>query len=120
MRFLANMGISPRTVKWLRSQGHEAIRLVEKGWQFLTDEEIVIKARQEERIILTRDFGIDSLIVMSGELSPSIILLRLNDERPEMVNEILAEVLPQFANELELGAIITVSEEAIRVRKLPI
>jgi Domain of unknown function (DUF5615) len=37
MKFLANMGISPRTVMWLCSQGHEAVRLNEEGLERLPD-----------------------------------------------------------------------------------
>ncbi len=120
MKFLANMGISPRTVEWLRSQGYDAIRLVEEGLQRLTDEEIVVKARQEERIILTMDLGFGSLLVISGQVLPSVILFRLTDERPEFVNERLAKVLESFESELTAGAIISVSDETIRVRKLPV
>lgn len=41
MKFLANMGISPRTVEWLRSEGHDAVRLIEENLQHLSDEEIL-------------------------------------------------------------------------------
>jgi len=64
------------------------------------------------------DFGY--LMAVSGEQLPSIILFRLADERSEVVNERLADVLAQCKGDLEAGAIISVSEVAIRVRRLPI
>jgi predicted nuclease of predicted toxin-antitoxin system len=33
MRFLADMGISMRTVEWLRRQGHDIVHLREEGLQ---------------------------------------------------------------------------------------
>jgi len=41
MRFLADMGISPRTVDFLRDAGHDAVHLVERGLNELGDPEIL-------------------------------------------------------------------------------
>jgi hypothetical protein len=49
-----------------------------------------------------------------------VILFRLGNESYEMINERLSEVLTQCAEDLEVGAIISVSDEAFRVRRLPI
>jgi hypothetical protein len=49
-----------------------------------------------------------------------VVFFRLDDESAEVVNQRLAEVLEQCATDLEVGAIISVSETAIRVRRLPI
>lgn len=43
MRFLADMGISQRTIEWLRRQGHEALHLREEHLERLPDEEILVK-----------------------------------------------------------------------------
>ena len=43
---LADMGISPRTVEYLRERGHEAIHLREEGLQKLADPKILDKARK--------------------------------------------------------------------------
>lgn len=45
MRFLADMGISPRTVNWLRTAGYDAVHLVEEDLERLSDDEILAKAR---------------------------------------------------------------------------
>ena len=37
MKFLADMGISPRTVSRMRKQGYDAIHLVEEGLEKLED-----------------------------------------------------------------------------------
>ena len=47
IKFLADMGISTRTVQWLRSSGYDALHLQEKGLQRLPDEEVLEKARIE-------------------------------------------------------------------------
>lgn len=120
MRFLADMGISMLTVAWLRQQGHDAIHLREESLHRSPDEDVLAKARAEERILLTMDLDFGYLIAVSGEQLPSVILFRLADERSEVVNERLADILTQCKSDLEAGAIISVSEVAIRVRCLPI
>ncbi|MGB4946125.1 MAG: DUF5615 family PIN-like protein [Candidatus Competibacter denitrificans] len=55
MKFLADMGISPRTVTFLNSLGHDAIHLREQGLEHLSDPDILHKALEEGRILLTHD-----------------------------------------------------------------
>ena len=120
MKLLADMGISLRTVAWLRDAGYEAVHLREEGLQTLPDDEILVKARVEGRIVLTLDLDFGQLLAMSGESLPSVILFRLGNENYSMINERLATVLHQCAADLEAGAIVSVSDEAFRVRRLPI
>jgi predicted nuclease of predicted toxin-antitoxin system len=51
MRFLADMGVSQRTVAWLRQLDHDAVHLREQGLQRSSDEAIVAKALAERRVI---------------------------------------------------------------------
>ncbi len=55
------MGISPRTVNWLRSAGYDALHLVEEGLERLSDSEILVKARDEGRILLTEGIELGKL-----------------------------------------------------------
>ncbi len=120
MRFLADMGISMHTVRWLRQQGHDVVHLHEQGLQRLSDEEILAKARDEERVVLTMDLDFGYLLASGKERMPSVVLFRLHDERSEMVNLRLAEVLSKCQSDLEAGAIVSVSERSIRIRTLPV
>ncbi len=114
------MAISARTVQSLRDQGHDAVHLREEGLQRAVDEAILAKAREEGRILLTLDLDFGYLLAISGEQLPSVVLFRLGNESAEVVNKRLADVLDQCVDDLQAGAIITVSETAIRVRRLPI
>ena len=53
MKFLADMGISPRVVEELRQQGHEAIHLLERRLNRMVDGDILQMAQQEGRVLLT-------------------------------------------------------------------
>ncbi|BDA73090.1 hypothetical protein CAL7716_072560 [Calothrix sp. PCC 7716] len=120
MKFLADMGISLRTVAWLRDAGYDTVHLRDEGLQQLPDDEILIKARIEGRILLTVDLDFAQLLAVSGELLPSVILFRLGNKNYNAINERLTEVLRQCQEDLEAGSIISVTNETFRVRRLPI
>lgn len=120
MRFLADMGISPLAVDWLRRLGHDALHLREQGLQRLPDDAVVEKARVEGRVMLTSDLDFGYLMATSGAALPSVVLFRLSDMRPSSVAAHLELVLSRFSSELSTGSIVVVGESAIRVRRLPI
>ena len=59
-------------------------------------------------------------MAISGEVYPSVIIFRLQNERPANINRRLEQVLRESSNALEKGAIISVEEARHRVRLLPI
>ncbi len=120
MRFLGDMGIASSTVRWLKSQGHEAKHLREEGLQRLPDDEIFAKAKSEKCIILTFDLGFGDIVASAGTTLPSVIIFRLQDQRPIVVNQRLEVVLREAGADLIRGAIISVDEFRYRIRRLPI
>jgi predicted nuclease of predicted toxin-antitoxin system len=120
MRFLADMGLAQSTVAFLRAQGHDAVHLRDQGLQQLEDIEIVQKARAEGRVILTHDLDFGRIVALGGARGPSMITFRLSDMRPSQVNQFLITVLERFTEQLEMGALVSVTDGGIRVRSLPI
>ncbi len=120
MKFLCDMGVSMRSVEWLREMGHEAVHLREQGLQRLPNGEILAKARREGRIVITFDLGFGELMAAGGSDCPSVIVLRLANARAENVIDKLRRVIVQSSNELEKGAIVSVGEARYRIRSLPI
>lgn len=120
MKFLADMGISLRTVEWLRELGHDVFHLRDRGLQKLLDNEILALAQVEQRIILTIDLDFAQLLAVSKQSLPSVILFRLGNENYDEINQRLIEVLKNCQQELETGAIVSVNNETFRVKKLPI
>ena len=119
MRFLADMGISPKTVTFLQSLGHDVVHLHDQGLDRLEDPAILAKAREEDRILLTHDLDFGELIAMSGARLPGIVVFRLRNMCPEMVSRYLQGIIDQHGESLEKGAIISVTEGQVRIRLLP-
>ena len=120
MRFLADMGISPRSVAFLRDRGVEAVHLHELGLDRMSDAEVIKKARREGYVVLTHDLDFAELIALSGAELPSVVIFRLRDMRPDNVNRYLEVLVTEHQRALNQGAIFSVSEGRIRVRMLPV
>ena len=71
-------------------------------------------------MILTHYLDFSRLVALSQARFPSVVNFRLKDMRPTRVNFYLNEVLSHFTEALEVGALISVNEEGIRVRQLPV
>jgi predicted nuclease of predicted toxin-antitoxin system len=66
MKFMLDMGISPKTAVFLRNLGYDAIHLHELKSDRSTDPTVMQMARNEERILLTHDLDFGQLIAASG------------------------------------------------------
>ncbi len=120
MKFLCDMGVSTSTARALRERGHDVLHLREKGLRKLPDPDIVEKARQEERVILTFDLDFGDLLTAGLHRSPSVILFRLHNQTPPVVTRRLLALLSERSREIEEGAVIVVEDTRYRVRRLPI
>ncbi len=119
MKFLADMGISPRVVSALREGGHDAVHLQEQGLGRMPDGEILAKARKEGRVLLTHDLDFGELVAVSGGKLPSVIIFRLKDMRADNVNFHLFSILEKQSSALGKGAVCSVTERKVRIRELP-
>lgn len=120
MKFLADMGISPACVDELVELGHDALHLHRLGLHQLADDEILAKARQEGRIVLTHDLDFGHLLALSQAGLPSVMIFRLSSMRPENVSLRIRSALELFADDLEAGCILLIENMRIRKRTLPI
>jgi predicted nuclease of predicted toxin-antitoxin system len=119
VKFLGDMGVSPRVVAWLRAGGHDATDLREQGLKQLPDSEVFAKAAREHRILLTFDLDFGELVGLGAQPGTSVIVFRLRDTRVDHVIERLRDVLAQSSDVLEAGVIVAVEDGRHRVRRLP-
>ena len=85
-----------------------------------SDSEILNKALNGNRIILTHDLDFGKLLATSGTKSPSVVVFRLKNMRPENVNRFCDRIIDRFADALVKGAILSVGDKRIRCHLLPI
>ena len=120
MRLLADLHIAPRTVQLLGSLGHDVLRVTDLLLATASDETIVARAAQDERIILTQNLDMTAIIALSRRQYPSLVTLRLSSVRIKFVNTILQRTLPILEQDLLQGAFVTIGDSRVRLRRLPL
>ena len=119
-RLLADVHISPKTVADLQKQGYEIMRSSEFLPANAPDINILEFARTENWVVLTQDLDFSMLVALSRYSQPSLITLRLSSAKPDIVTQRLLDVLPQIEGALQEGSAITIQDDSIRIRKLPV
>ena len=77
MRFLADGGISPRTVEFLNQSGHEAVHVRTLGMQRAPDREVINRALADASVVLTFDLDFGEVLAVGVLDKPSVIIFRL-------------------------------------------
>lgn len=119
-RLLADLHISPKTVAALRSVGYTISRVTDHLPSTASDQEIIHLAEDLQASILTQDLDFSAMIAQSGKSFPSLLSLRLGNVSHQRITQLLLTLLPTIGNELIQGSIISVDEETIRIRPLPV
>ena len=120
MRFLTDMCVDVRIVRWLQEQEHDATHLRDEGLHRMPNGEIFKKAINEDRVVITFDLDFAEIAALTEGKKASVILFRLRNTRAPHVIERLSTVLEGSSEALEKGAVVVVEESRHRVRFLPI
>ena len=120
LRFLADVHISPLTVAALKLNGYDILRSTDLLPATTADIDILELARVEGRIIITQDLDFSMLIAVGKYNQPSLVTLRLSYAKPDVITQRLLDVLPQLEEELTQGSALTIDDNSVRIRKLPI
>jgi len=76
MQLLTDQDVYYMTIEWLRKENHDVVTAKQIGMEQAGDEELLKKARDTDRLLLTRDKGFGALAFLKPEESPGVILLR--------------------------------------------
>jgi predicted nuclease of predicted toxin-antitoxin system len=120
LRFLADIHISPATIRELRDRGWDIVRVSDVLEARSSDAEILEYAGQHGQIVVTQDLDFSALLAIGGHAGPSVITLRLEDARPVVVTRRLLDVVSALEQELSEGVVVSADETRVRYRFLPI
>lgn len=121
MKFLVDQNRSPRLAQLLREAGHDAVHTLERGLERAEDDALLDIARDEQRIVVSGDTDFGALLALARQKSPSVILFRSRHHRTaEQQATVILEHLDDLADDLTTGAVAVITDERIRIRRLPL
>lgn len=79
-----------------------------------------MRALEHGQIVVTLDADFHAHLALSGAAGPSVIRLRIEGLKAPQLADLLVQVLKQCGDDLKSGAMLTVTESSVRVRRLPL
>jgi len=120
MKLLLDQGTPRSAAAILRGAGFDAVHTGEIGLAEAEDSEIIRRASEQNRVVVTLDADFHAQLALKQACEPSVIRIRVEGLRGESFSVLLENVLRQCADDLKAGALISVNEFQIRIRHLPV
>ena len=115
MRFLVDECTGPKVANWLKDQGHDVYSAYEKARG--SDDETILKiANKNNYILITNDSDFGELIFRHKKPHKGIILLRLDDSRPDNKIAVLDKLIKSYEESLNNNFVV-VTEKKLRIIK---
>ena len=120
MKLLLDQGLPRSAASLLGQNGIDTVHVSDINMWAAKDAEIIQKAKEEDRIVVTLDADFHSILALNNFSSPSTIRIRIERLRALDLTELLLYVIQQCQKDLEYGAAVTIEPGKIRVRRLPL
>ena len=118
MRLLVDASLSESIAEFLNVLGHDAVW---SGWvmpESSPDEQVVARAIEDNRTVLTMDLDFSRIIRQSRLNGPSLITLRLPEWPIPMIEQALMEHLASLESSVLEGVMVTIGEKGARTHPL--
>lgn len=120
MKLLLDQGLPRSAAKLLRNAGINTIHVGEISMSAAKDAEIIQRAKEDERVVVTLDADFHTLLALDEAVSPSVIRIRIERLKAQALTDLLLVAIAECQEDLEKGAAVTVESSRIRIRHLPL
>jgi predicted nuclease of predicted toxin-antitoxin system len=119
-RLPLDQGLPHSSAILLTEAGWDVIHVADIGMSRAEDGEILRRARDELRVCVTLDADFHALLMTGGERGPSVIRIRKEGLDAAALAALLLSIWGGIEDALEGGAMVTVTDRSVRVRRLPV
>lgn len=120
IRILLDQGLPRSTSGLLRQNGWDCIHVGDVNKSRASDEEILEYARLDKRTVITLDADFHAILAVTNATLPSTVRIRAQGLNGAAVAELLIRSWPVMTAALSEGAVVTLTNQAIRIHRLPI
>jgi len=121
MKLLIDANLSPKILDPLRQAGYVAEHVADVGLLTSSDEEIFYHAARGGFVVVTADSDFPMMLAVRSAAAPSVVHLRhVAELRNEVQASLLLSNLPLITDDLERGAVVSLSPDRLAVRDLPL
>jgi len=120
MKFLLDQGIPRSSAPILRSLGFDAVHAGECGLSTAPDSRILEAGREQDRIVVTLDSDFHTIMALSDWVRPSVVRIRIEGLRAPEMAHLIVKIIDLCRNDIEEGALVSVDDKRVRLRRLPI
>ena len=121
LKFLIDNALPQQLADLLVAAGYDAVHVRAYAMQAATDEKIIARAREEDRIVVSADSDFSTILAAQEAESPSFILFREPDLM--VAQDYCSRLLPALRileAELVSGCVAVFRRGRLRVRRLPL
>ena len=119
-RLLLDQGLPHSTLRHLDIPSWNVQHVSDIGLSRAPDRDILNAARNDSRTLVTLDADFHTMLALDGTASPSVIGVRREGLKGRELAELLFAVWPKIEKDIVRGAMITVTENSVRIHELPI
>lgn len=119
-KFLLDQGIPYSTTRLLKEAGWEVVHVSDIRMSRSGDEAILAYAQINNYICVTLDADFHTLLAINHYTQPSVIRIRQEGLNGAMLTQLLQDIWPKVEKVVKNGAMVTITEKALRIRRLPI
>ena len=120
LKLLVDMNLSSKLADRLCEAGYDCRHWKEVGDPKAPDTELFDWAKRNGAVVITRDIGFGDILAATNFNTPSVLLVRSKDSHSALVFPMILQALQQAEEQLRLGALVVVTENRLRIRRLPL
>ena len=118
--FPLDEGLPKRCAPVLRAGGFEAWHVTELGLRSAGDPQVLDAARERGAVLVCHDSDFAQLLALSGEVAPSVMVLRVSGVAFDAMAALIVRSAEGMSEILAAGAVLSVTHDAVRARRLPL
>jgi predicted nuclease of predicted toxin-antitoxin system len=120
MKLLLDQGLPRTAISYLQHSPIEVSHAADLGLAEAEDARILEFAVRENYTIVTLDADFHTLLAQSSAVMPSVIRIRIEGLKARALADLLKTVLRVCETDLNAGALVSVTSDSIRIRRLPV